>query len=303
MLGLRAQHIWEYYENPSRGPGQTVQPGKAAEQDCYYQEMRSRGFGKGVPPGNTPEQDCYYKEMNFRGFGQGGLPVGVSPGKAIVLFRVLARGGPQERLQNKILITRKCLPEALARGSPQERLQNKILITRKSSRARFSLPGNACRGSGHGVPQEGHQKKIVFTRRCVPEALAGDPAQEKLQNKIAITWKCLPEAWPGSPPRNGSRTRSFLPGNAFQRLWPRCPPPGKALELDRYYQEVPSRGSGQRVLVRRELHGTQGRARTKALRSRQNENALGGPPWGSQGPLVLFTSLLARPWAPWNSLL
>jgi len=50
------------------------------------------------------------------------------------------------------------------------------------------------RGSGHGVPQERHQKKIVFTRKCVPEALAGDPAQEKLQNKIVITWKCLPEA-------------------------------------------------------------------------------------------------------------
>ena len=158
------------------------------------------------------------------------------------------------------------------------------------------------RGSGHGVAQERHQKNIVFTRKCVPEALAGDPAQEKLQNKIVITWKCLPEAWPGSPPRNGSRTRSFLPGNAFQRLWPGCPP-GKALEQDRYYQEVPSRGSGQRVVAGREFHGTQGRARTKALRSRQNENALGGTPWGSQGPLVLFTSLLVRPWAPWNSLL
>ena len=158
------------------------------------------------------------------------------------------------------------------------------------------------RGSGHGVPQERHQKKIVFTRKCVPEALAGDPAQEKLQNKIVITWKCLPEAWPGSPPRNGSRTRSFLPGNAFQRLWPRCPP-GKALEQDRYYQEVPSRGSGQRVLAGREFHGTQGRARTKALRSRQNEKALGGTPLGLSGSLVLFTSLLALPWAPWNSLL
>ena len=35
---------------------------------------------------------------------------------------------PKEKLQNKIVITRKCLPEALARGSPQERLQNKIAI-------------------------------------------------------------------------------------------------------------------------------------------------------------------------------
>ena len=180
-------------------------------------------------------------------------------------IRDRARGSPQERLQNKIVITRKCLPEALATGSRS--------------------------------PQEGHQKKIVFTRRCVPEALAGDPAQEKLQNKIVITWKCLPEAWPGSPPRNGSRTRSFLPGNAFQRLWPGCPP-GKALEQDRYYQEVPSRGSGQRVLVRRELHGTQGRARTKALRSRQNEKALGGTPLGLSGSPGPFTSLPALPWAP-----
>ena len=176
---------------------------------------------QGVPPGKAPEQDSYY----------------------------------QERLQSKILITRKCLPEALAMGSPQER----------------------------------HQKKIVFTRKCLPEALAGDPAQEKLQNKIVITWKCLPEAWPGSPPRNGSRTRSFLPRNAFQRLWPRCHP-GKALEQDRYYQEVPSRGSGQRVLAGREFNGTQGRARTKALRSRQNEKALGGTPLGlsaSPGPFHL----------------
>ena len=43
----------------------------------------------------------------------------------------LARRSNQERLQNKIVITRKCLPEALARGSPQERLWNKIALTRK----------------------------------------------------------------------------------------------------------------------------------------------------------------------------
>ena len=128
----------------------------------------------------------------------------------------------------------------------------------------------------HGPPGKTPEEDF-FTRKCVPEALAGDPAQEKLQNKIVISWKCLPEAWPGSPPRIGSRTRSFLPGNAFQRLWPGCPP-GKALEQDRYYQEVPSRGSGQRVVAG---NGTQGRARTKALRSRQNEKALGGIPPGA----------------------
>ena len=86
------------------------------------------------------------------------------------------------------------------------------------------------RGSGHGVPQERHQKKIVLTRKYVPEDLAEDYAQEKFQNKIVIAWKYLPEALPGSPPMNGSRTRSFLPRNASQRLWPGCPP-GKALEL------------------------------------------------------------------------
>ena len=83
MLGLRAQHILEYHENPSRGPGQAVQPGTAAEQDCVYYEMVSRGFGKGPPQEtNTPEQACYYKRMHFRGFGQGGLHVVVSQGNA-----------------------------------------------------------------------------------------------------------------------------------------------------------------------------------------------------------------------------
>ena len=135
--------------------------------------------------------------------------------------------------------------------------------------------------------------------RCTPIR----DAWLKSAKYLGIPRKSIQRPWPGGPTRKGCRTRLSLPGNAFQRLWPRCPPPGKALELDRYYQEVPSRGSGQRVLAGREFHGTQGRARTKALRSRQNENALGGPPWGSQGPLVLFTSLLARPWAPWNSLL
>ena len=166
----------------------------------------------------------------------------------------------------------------------------------------FLLPGNALqRLWPWGSPGEAPEEYCSY-QEIRPEDLAEDSAQEKFQNKIVIAWKYLPEALPGSPPMNGSRTRSFLPRNAFQRLWPGCPP-GKALELDRYYQEVPSKGFGQRVLAGRELHGTQGRARTKALRSRQNENALGGTPWGSQGPLVLFTSLLVRPWAPWNSLL
>ena len=153
-----------------------------------------------------------------------------------------------------------------------------------------------------GSPRKGTRRRLFLLGSACQRLWRGIPPRKKLQSNIVITWKCLPEAWPGSPPRNGSRTRSLLPRNAFQRLWPGCPP-GKALEQDRYYQEVPSRGSGQRVVAGREFHGTQGRARTKALRSRQNENALGGPPWASQGPLVLFTCLLARPWAPWNSLL
>ena len=122
--------------------------------------------------------------MHFRGFGQGRLPVGVSPRKAPEQNRSFQRlwpGVPQERLQHKLVIPRKCLSEALAGGSPQERLQNKILITRKSSRAAFLLPGND--GSGHRVPQERHQKKIVFIRKFIPEALAGDPAQEKAQEQ------------------------------------------------------------------------------------------------------------------------
>ena len=43
--------------------------------------------------------------------------------------------------------------------------------------------------SGHGVPQERHQKNIVLTGKYVPEDLAEDSAQEKFQNKIVIAWK------------------------------------------------------------------------------------------------------------------
>ena len=164
--------------------------------------MPSRGSGKGVHPGKLPEQDCYYQEMHFRGFGQGGLPRKGSrtksflPGNAFQRFSRLARGSPQERLQNKIVITRKCLPEALARVSP----------------------------------------------------------------------------------RKGSRTRSLLPESAFQRLWSGSP--------------------------RREgVPGNLGESQNEGQEDQAKRKVFGGPPWGSQGPLVLFTSLLALPWAPWNSLL
>ena len=152
-----------------------------------------------------------------------------------------------------------------------------------------------------GSPRKGTRRRLFLPGNAFQRIWRGIPPRKSSRTRLLLPGNAFQRLWPGSPPRNGSRTRSFLPGNAFQRLWPGCPP-GKALEVDRYYQEVPSKGSGQRVLAGRELHGTQGRARTKALRSRQNENALGGTPWGSQGPLVLFTSLLVRPWAPWNSL-
>ena len=134
------------------------------------------------------------------------------PGNA---FQRLRPGGsPRWGLPRKGSRTKSFFSEALARGSPRKGSSTSLLFPgnafqklwpggppRKGSRTRFSLPGKALeqdsyyqempsRGSGHGVPQERHQKNIVFTRKCVPEALAGDPAQEKLQNKIVITWKC-----------------------------------------------------------------------------------------------------------------
>ena len=102
MLGLRAQNILEYDENPSRGLGQAVQPGKAAEQYCYYQEMLTRGSGKGVPPGKTAEQYCYYQGMPFRGFGQGGLPRKGSRTKSFS-SEALARGSPRKGSSTSLL--------------------------------------------------------------------------------------------------------------------------------------------------------------------------------------------------------
>ena len=131
-------------------------------------------------------------------------------------------------------------------------------------------------------------------------------------------------------PRKGTRRRLFSPGNAFQRLWWGIPPrkssrirllllgsafqrpgqgvpPGTALEQDRSYQEMPSRGFLAKVSPRKGsrtrslLPGSafkrlwsegpcreEGRARTKALRSRQNEKALGGTPLGLSGSLGPF---------------
>ena len=77
----------EYYENPSRGPGQTVQPGKAAEQDCHYQEMHSRGFGN---QNNIVITRKWISEASARGVSPSWSPKEMLQNK-IVLFRVLAR--------------------------------------------------------------------------------------------------------------------------------------------------------------------------------------------------------------------
>ena len=98
---------------------------------------------RGGPPRKHTRTRLLLQGNEFQRLRPGGSPRRGLPRKGNRSFQSSGQGVPQERLQNKILITRKCLPEALARGSPQERLQNKILITRKSSRARFLLPGNA----------------------------------------------------------------------------------------------------------------------------------------------------------------
>ena len=81
-------------------------------------------------------------------------------------------------LQNKIVMTRKCLPEPLAKV-PQERLQNKIAIIRKCFQSLWpgvppgKVPDQDCsnqkmhpRAFGQGSPQERLQNKTVITRKC-----------------------------------------------------------------------------------------------------------------------------------------
>ena len=122
--------------------------------------------------------------------------------------RGFGKGCPQERFQNKIIINKKCLPEALASGPPKERLQNSTIIKKtclpkalarslptKGSRTRLLTrsafqsscqrvtPGEApeqdnyqqempSRGSGQGSPQERLQNKIIINKKCLPEDLA-----------------------------------------------------------------------------------------------------------------------------------
>ena len=124
--------------------------------------------------------------MNFRGFGQGGLPRKGSRTKSFLpenafqrFSEALARGSPPGKAPEQGCYYQECLPEALARGSPQERLQNKILMPRKGSRARFLLPGNAFqRLWPRGSPRKGTRRKLLLPGNAF-EALAGDPAQEK----------------------------------------------------------------------------------------------------------------------------
>ena len=163
---------------PFIGSGQGVHPGKAPEQDCYYHEMPSRGFGKGVPPIKASEQDCNYQERLFS--GSGGPPRKSSRTRLLSLGNACQRlwpgGPPRERLQNKIVITSKCLPKALAKGwSPHERLQNKIVITREC------LPEALVRESSQG----GSSREP----RGEPERRPGGPGKTKRNSLLGSTFK------------------------------------------------------------------------------------------------------------------
>ena len=74
----------------------------------------------------------------------------------------------------------------------------------------------------------------------------GGPPRKGSRTRLLLLGNAFQRLWPGGPHRKGSRTRMLLPGNAFQRLWPGGLP-GEAAEQDCYYQEMPSRGSGQGV--------------------------------------------------------
>ena len=147
------------------------------------------------------------------------------PGNAFQ--RLWPGGSAQERLQNKIVLTRKCLSEIFrssGQGGPP----------RKGSRTRFSLPGKALeqhcyyqempsRGSGHRVPQERHQKKIVFYQEMHSRGSGGGSR-------------------PGKAPEQNCYYLEMPSRGSGQGV-----PPGTALEQDRSYQEMPSRGFGQGV--------------------------------------------------------
>ena len=68
---------------------------------------------------------------------------------------------PQERLQNKVIIIRKCLSEALAEGPPGQ-------VPEQCHYHQELLS----RGAGRGSPQERLQSKVIIIRKCLLEALA-----------------------------------------------------------------------------------------------------------------------------------
>ena len=113
------------------------------------------------------------------------------------------------------------------------------------------------RSSGQGVPpgkapeqdyhyQEKRWSKIFITRKCLPEALATGSPRKGTRRRLFLPGNAFQRLWRGIPPRKSSRTRLLIPGNAFQRPGQGVPP-GTALEQDRSYQEMPSRGFGQGV--------------------------------------------------------
>ena len=116
---------------------------------------------------------------------------------------VLARRSNQERLQNKIVFTTKCFPEALARGPPRKQT---------------------------------HQNKLVITRECISEASARGVSpswspKEMLQNKIVL-FRVLARVPPGKAPEQDCYYQE-MPSRSFGQGVPL----GKAPEQDSDYQD------------------------------------------------------------------
>ena len=178
---------------------------------------------QGGPPRKHTRTRLLLQGNEFQRLRPGGSPRRGLPRKGNRSFQSSGQGVPQERLQNKIVITRKCLPEALARGSPQERLQNKILITRKGSRARFLLPGNAF-------------------QRLWPRGPPGKAPEEDCFYQEMRSRGSGGGSRPGKAPEQDCYYLEMPSRGSGQGV-----PPGTALEQDRSYQEMPSRGFGQGV--------------------------------------------------------
>ena len=107
-------------------------------------------------------------------------------------FQILWPGAAQERLQDKIVITRKCFPEPLARGPP-----------RKGSRTSLLLSEGAFQSLWPEVPPGKASEQDCYDQKMLFKALAR------------------------GAPKKCSKTTLLLPENVFQSLWP-VVPPGKA---------------------------------------------------------------------------